>query len=69
MADETCKTCRFFEQYALQCRRYPPVIVTRPRRDEHGPSGSRLNSSTGAEFPEVHGDDWCGEWQKTKDGV
>jgi hypothetical protein len=58
MTGECCKGCRFFllsvestEEGDGYCRRYPPSIV-------HAVVG---------EFPEVHGSDWCGEWQASSE--
>lgn len=60
---ERCETCRFWKLNENQneksrtndgangmCRRYPPF----------GFFDDGLNE---ASFPQVWGDDWCGEWQ------
>ena len=48
---ESCSTCRFYGRPAGgmgQCRRHPPTVV-----------------ATGAGvWPQVHDDDWCGEYQR-----
>lgn len=61
MTAPACTSCRFAEpgvaedatgdpaEPVLWCRRYPPVVIV-------------LDDMPGRLFPQVNGDDWCGEW-------
>jgi hypothetical protein len=50
MEGDSCRICRFFA-YG-ECRRFPPQVV----RQQDGMIGS--------DFPMIHPDGWCGEFQK-----
>ena len=58
----TCDNCRFSDFVGTlefgACRRYAPKASSVQDRDERDSLGPI------AKWPEVHGDDWCGEWQR-----
>lgn len=61
MSDRKCSNCEYFERYtddsmAGQCRRFPPQVYP-----EHP---DRTNRRANQKFPEVHEDDWCGEFKQ-----
>jgi hypothetical protein len=54
---EKCQNCKYFtgEKEGV-CRRYPPVIVKKPRQ------GMRFRSTV-TTWPRVKEGMWCGEWK------
>lgn len=60
---ETCKTCKFWEQFPSDvdsgnCRRYPPTF------SNHGDASDIYSTS---EFPCTYASAWCGEWKEQKE--
>ena len=67
--EQTCGNCRFmidnYKDGKPRCHRYPPQAkdetVLLESESDMIPSSDFTAHVWG--FPEVHKDDWCGEWQ------
>lgn len=58
--NERCVNCRYSHSSTrdFRCRRYPPMVYS----DGEGEFAMQQSA-----WPEVRGDNWCGEWHaKTK---
>ena len=60
----TCKECRF--RYMLTCRRHAPTALWLSAGAR--PFQARNTAFAAAAWPEVHDDDWCGEFEASPTG-
>jgi hypothetical protein len=54
--DPVCENCKFWEESAMNCRRYPPTIIANKAYPEID------DDPLTSEFPISVSDDWCGEF-------
>jgi hypothetical protein len=73
MTQERCETCRFFHKAEPQyvygdCHRMPPQFNFSANFTEEGYGAKRykveLSRFQNAVWPNVHHDEWCGEYQE-----
>lgn len=62
MSDRKCDNCKYYEEYNEEsinglCHRFPPQVYP-----EHP---DRTHDRSSSKQPEVYGDDWCGEFEKS----
>lgn len=50
-----CKDCKFYQENKGECHRYPPSIWSETHCE--------FSTSYCCNFPEVKGNDWCGEFK------
>jgi hypothetical protein len=59
---QMCHNCRHFEvgdDSGAECHRFPPQVIL-----DHTDT-TRLDCDS--RWPQVYGDDWCGEWKGIED--
>ena len=54
----SCGDCKFFDDDAGECRRYPPTVMAYAAESFDGGVGFT------SQWPSVRPDDWCGEWKE-----
>jgi len=73
MRIENCVTCRFYVEHTedlgwTHCHREPPQVYSATHEQFiDRPEYRRVTSATGAEFPRVQANWWCGEWKPDPD--
>ena len=58
-----CADCKYWENSLQQCRKHPPTVIHQIMQVGH------VMTDAISTWPEVEGDDWCGDWVEKKEGI